>query len=73
MEVRQRMVEQFNHIDHDLAKQVAMGIGVKPPMKSEAPDIGKSSPAVSMAGPSRTPSRAAAWRFWPPTASTTTS
>jgi catalase len=49
MEVRQRMVEQFNHIDHDLAKQVAMGIGVEPPMKSEAPNVTKSSPAVSMA------------------------
>ncbi len=48
MEVRRRMVDQFNHIDHDLAKQVAMGIGVEPPSRSEAPDITKSSPAVSM-------------------------
>jgi len=48
MEVRQRMVDLFNHVDHDLAKQAAMGIGVEPPSKSEAPDISKSSPAVSM-------------------------
>jgi catalase len=48
MEVRERMVDHFNHIDHDLAKQVAMGIGVKPPTKSEASNVTKSSPAVSM-------------------------
>nr|MBP7322035.1 catalase [Deltaproteobacteria bacterium] len=46
--VRERMVEQFNHVDHELAKQVAMGIGVKPPSESMAPDISKNSPAVSM-------------------------
>jgi catalase len=42
------MVDLFNHVDHDLAKQAAMGIGVKAPSTSEAPDISKSSPAVSM-------------------------
>jgi catalase len=48
-EVRQRMVDLFNRVDHDLAKQAAMGIGIAPPDRSEARDVGKKSPAVSMA------------------------
>lgn len=31
MEVRERMVEHFNKIDHDLARRAAAGIGVAPP------------------------------------------
>ncbi len=59
MHVRERMVEHFNKIDHDLARRTAAGIGVAPPeAPAETPRVvgtdgsGKKrverSPAVSM-------------------------
>ena len=47
-EVRERMVELFNHVDHQLAKSVAQGIGVAAPTKPVTQNHGKSSPALSM-------------------------
>ncbi|GAA4999384.1 catalase [Actinopolymorpha pittospori] len=46
-EIRERAVEQINHIDHDLAGMVASGIGVTPPEREIVPNHGRSSPALS--------------------------
>ncbi|GFE68018.1 catalase [Chroococcus sp. FPU101] len=46
--IRERMVELFNQVDHELAKLVAKGIGVAAPTKAATENHGKSSPAVSM-------------------------
>jgi catalase len=37
MEVRERMVDLFNHIDHELARRTAEGIGVTPPAEPARP------------------------------------
>jgi catalase len=47
MHIRERQVEQLNHIDHELAVAVAEGIGVEPPTNPETPNHGRSSPALS--------------------------
>jgi catalase len=47
MEIRERIVEHFNHIDHDLAASVAMGVGVEPPAKAATENHGRRSPALS--------------------------
>ncbi|TXD38395.1 catalase [Lujinxingia vulgaris] len=48
MEVRERMVNNFNEVDHDFACRVAAGIGVAAPKTPNAKNHGKASPAVSM-------------------------
>jgi catalase len=48
IEIRQRMVDHFNHIDHQLATRVAQGIGVTPPEREVQPNHGRKSAAVSM-------------------------
>lgn len=45
--IRERMVAQFNHVDHEFAKRVAAGIAVAPPEREVRPNHGKSSPALS--------------------------
>lgn len=45
--VRERMVDRLNHVDHELAKRVAIGIGVTAPTQSIMPNHGQSSPALS--------------------------
>jgi catalase len=45
--VRERMVNLFNHIDHELAKKVAMGIGIPAPTQAMSENHGKSSAAIS--------------------------
>ncbi|MDT0309708.1 catalase [Streptomyces sp. DSM 44917] len=53
MPIRRRMVEVLNHVDHELAREVAAGIGVPPPAGPATRNHGRSSPALSMAtGPS---------------------
>ncbi len=47
-DVRKRVVEVFNNVDGDLAKQIASGIGVAPPDKPGGAGIKDSSPAVSV-------------------------
>jgi catalase len=49
MHVRERMVANLNHVDHDLAVAVAEGIGVEPPAQAEVENHGKSSPALTQA------------------------
>ena len=45
--VRERMVDRFNHIDHELAKRVAEGIGVAAPTEAAIENHGQSSAALS--------------------------
>ena len=45
--VRERMVDRFNHIDHELAKRVAEGIGVAAPSEAAIENHGQSSAALS--------------------------
>lgn len=47
-EIRQRMVDLFNQIDHGLAKRVAKGIGVPEPTEEVVKNHGRRSPALSM-------------------------
>jgi len=48
MAIRERMVDLFNHIDHDLAKRVARGIGVAEPTNEVIRNHGRRSEAISM-------------------------
>jgi catalase len=45
--VRARTIEQLNHVDHDLAKRVATGVGIPAPESEVTPNHGNSSPALS--------------------------
>ncbi|WP_285495594.1 catalase [Actinomadura sp. NBRC 104425] len=47
--IREGVVEQLNHVDHDLATRVAEGIGVEPPKAPVVANHGRSSPALSQA------------------------
>ena len=47
-EIRQRMVDLFNRVDHELAKRIAKGIGVPEPTEDMAKNHGRRSPALSM-------------------------
>ncbi|WP_199192136.1 DJ-1/PfpI family protein [Chlorogloea sp. CCALA 695] len=52
--VRERMVNLFNHVDHELAKKVAMGIGISEPTQSVSENHGKSSAALSQENTTKT-------------------
>jgi catalase len=45
--IRERIVEHFNRIDHDLAVRTARGVGVTPPASPAQPNHGRSSRALS--------------------------
>jgi catalase len=49
--IRERMLEHLAHVDHDLATQVAEGLGLQAPGErdAEAANHGRSSPALSQA------------------------
>jgi catalase len=48
-EVRHRMIHAiFNHVDHNLARRAAMGIGIDPPTADEAKPVAKRAPEVSV-------------------------
>jgi catalase len=47
--VRDRMIDRFNQVDHELAKLIAIGVGVTAPPQPATPNHGQSSPAVSQA------------------------
>lgn len=49
MHVREQVVDQLNHVDHELAVVVAEGIGVKAPAEEVTRNHGRSSPALSQA------------------------
>ncbi|MFB4297376.1 catalase [Actinomadura sp. NTSP31] len=45
--IREGVVAQLNHVDHDLAVQVAEGVGVEPPSDAPIANHGRTSPALS--------------------------
>ncbi len=45
--VREKMVDRLNHVDHELAKLVAMGIGIAAPTQPVTQNHGQSSAAIS--------------------------
>jgi catalase len=47
MAIRERIVDHFNHIDHELAVRTAKGIGVDPPAEPALRNHGRNSPALS--------------------------
>jgi catalase len=47
--VRERMVDNLNHVDHDLAVAVAEGIGIEAPAEAVVVNHGRSSPALTLA------------------------
>ncbi|NJO42098.1 MAG: catalase [Cyanobacteria bacterium CRU_2_1] len=47
-EIRQRMVDLFNQVDHEFAKRVAQGIGVPEPTEEVMKNHKRRSPALSM-------------------------
>nr|WP_243717005.1 catalase [Actinomadura darangshiensis] len=49
MHIRQGVVEHLNRVDHDLAVQVAEGVGVEPPEEPAIANHGRTSPALSQA------------------------
>ncbi|ADD44944.1 catalase [Stackebrandtia nassauensis] len=46
-DIRARVVEELNHVDHSLARRVAEGVGVEPPAKETTANHGRSSAALS--------------------------
>jgi catalase len=46
-EIKQRMVERFSHVDADLAKRVATGLGIPTPTQEIVKNHGRNSPALS--------------------------
>ena len=46
-EIRKRVVEHFNHIDHELAVRTARGLGLDPPAGPAATNDGRTSAALS--------------------------
>ena len=54
LEVQQRMIEHFNQVDHDLAKQIAQRIGVSEPAKPEKANHGEKSAALSQENTDKT-------------------
>jgi catalase len=53
--IRERMLEHLAHVDHDLAAQVAEGLGLRAPEEAEPQNHGRSSPALSQANQPRSP------------------
>jgi catalase len=54
-EVRQRMVDRFNQVDHELAKMVAKGIGIAPPKAPVTENHGRKSEFLSQQKTTMTP------------------
>jgi catalase len=54
MDIRERMVERFNHVDHELAKRVAAGIGVPAPSAPVIENHGEQSAALSQMNTTKT-------------------
>ncbi|PSB56645.1 catalase [Chamaesiphon polymorphus] len=46
-EVQERMIDRFNHVDHELAKRVAIGLGLPAPTAPATENHGRSSAALS--------------------------
>ncbi|MCK9526271.1 MAG: catalase [Limnochordia bacterium] len=55
MTTRQRLVDLFNNVDGELAREIALGIGVNPPHEPGGTGVTASSPAISQANTIKTP------------------
>ena len=55
MSIRQRVVDMFNNVHGDLARQIAKGFGANPPQAPGGTGVTGSSPAVSQANTVKTP------------------
>jgi catalase len=53
--VREGVVANLNHVDHDLAVMVAEGVGVEPPDRAVSDNQGHRSPALSQANTTHSP------------------
>ncbi len=53
-EIKQRMLDRFNHVDHDLAKRVAQGLGMPAPAAPVTQNHGQKSPALSQENTTKT-------------------
>ncbi len=53
-EVRQRMVDRFNQVDHELAKRIAEGIGIPAPTEAVGQNHGQRSDALSQENTTKT-------------------
>ncbi len=53
--IRQRVVDLFNNVDGELAKEIAKGIGVNPPAQMGGTGVTASSPAISQANTVKSP------------------
>jgi catalase len=47
-DVRKRIVDMFNHVSEDLAKKIAVGVGVEPPSEPGGTGVTETSPSVSI-------------------------
>jgi catalase len=47
MEIKQRMLDRFNHVDHELAQRVAIGLGMPAPTAPVTENHGQTSAALS--------------------------
>lgn len=52
--VQQQMIERFNQVDYELAERIAQGIGLQAPAKTETPNHGKKSAALSQENTTKT-------------------
>ncbi len=53
-EVKQRMLDRFNQVDHELAKRVAQGLGMPAPAEAVTQNNGQKSPALSQENTTKT-------------------
>lgn len=53
--IKQRVVDMFNNVAPELARQVALGIGANPPADAGGTGVTATSPAVSQANTKKTP------------------
>jgi catalase len=53
--IREGVVKNLNHVDHDLAVAVAEGVGVEPPDRPATENHGRRSPALSQANTTHSP------------------
>jgi catalase len=53
-EVKQRMLDRFNHVDHELAQRIAQGLGMPAPAEAATQNHGQKSPALSQENTAKT-------------------
>jgi catalase len=53
-EVKQVMLDRFNHVDHELAERIAQGLGMPAPAEAATQNHGQKSPALSQENTAKT-------------------